>query len=502
MRGTLVGLVRGFLGALSAWCMVLGLVLAAIVVTALSFAAGWCYSEHRRSREALDAAIAQLAARGEVVGIASQSIETASADNRLAHAAEKLRILARDLAIGRKWPKCRELLGAKSARVGWRSETPPSQHGDLTWDEVTIQLRLAAEPLGEVRSILASDDTVAAMPVSESDDRAIVPWLAWSAMERLHSLDPEGAVRDITVIRRLAERHGRVATLDSQLWMCSLLKSGIRLSWEALQAPGLTETTLDQLSALWIDDAPLTGVSATLRRERSVGVSGFAALVRSMETDANWKGKLEDLGFALTGRSNAVGWIGEAGAWLRYGAWRILWADEELACFLNAIQLVIDHIENEAGDSSWAGIRDAWAAAEKRLAGRPGRMGLDRLVVGAGGLNGGRVACQVILEFEAERRMLLTDIARSRFELDHGETPNSVGQLVPAYLPSAPVDPMDGRPIRYRLGAMGEPVIYSVGPDCRDDNGNTERPDMAQATAISHCRDMVWPLADFPRSIE
>jgi len=502
MRGTLVGLVRGFLGALSAWCMILGLIAAAIIVTALSFAAGWCYSEHRRGREALDTAIAQLAARGEIVGMASRSIESTPGDNRLAQAAENLRILARDLPIGRKWPKCRELLGAKSARVGWRSDTPPSQNGTLTWDEVVVQLRLAAEPLAEVRSIFASDDNATAMPVSESDDRAIVPWLAWSAMERLHALDPEGAVRDIAMIRRIAERHGRVATLDSQLWRCALLKSGIRLSWEALQAPALSKTTLDQLRALWIDGAPLTGVSATLRRERSVGVSGFAALVRSMETDAHWKEKLEDLGAVLTGRSNAVGWIGEAGAWLRYGAWRILWADEELACFLNAIQVVIDHIENEAGDSSWVAIRDAWTVAEKRLAGRPGRMGLDRLVVGAGGLNGGRVACQVILEYEAERRMLLTDIARSHFELDHGETPNSVGQLVPAYLPSAPVDPMDGRPIRYRLGEMGEPVIYSVGPDCRDDNGNTERPDTAHATAISHCRDMVWPMADFPRSIQ
>lgn len=501
MRSALAGLVRGFLGALSFWCIALAILIGVAILMASAFAAGWCYSEHRRGREALDATIARLAARGELVTIASKTIEAKPRHPRIAIAADRLRDLSRDAHVGRKWPKCRELLGGKSARVGWRAETPPTHNGPLSWEDVSNQLQIASVSLEEIRTALASDDAAADTIADEGDDRAIVPWLAWSVMERLHSLDPEGAVRDVTAIRRLADRHALTPSLDSQLWRCALLKSGIRLSWEVLQAPALTDPTLGQLQALWSHDDTLEGIIATLRRERSVGVSGFATLIRTMETNVTWKKTLDELGTAVTGRRDSINWIGETSAWFRYAVWRLLWADDELACFLNALQVVIDRL-GERENLSWTSIREAWATAEERLAGNPGRLGLDRLVVGVGGLNGGRAACQVILECEAERRMLLVDIARSRFELYHGRTPASIAELVPLYLSSVPADPMDGLPIRYQLGDKGEPVIYSIGPDCRDDKASTQKADATQATAVSHGRDMVWPIADFARSIE
>ncbi|MCC6353613.1 MAG: hypothetical protein IT577_06985 [Verrucomicrobiae bacterium] len=502
MRATLAALSKGCLGALLFWCLGLAALLACAAAATCSFFGGWCYAEHLRSRQALATTIARLADRGEVIGLAPAPDEPGPSDPGLARASEILRSLSSDFAIGRSWPKCRELLGAGTARVAWRGESAPSRDIPLSWDDVACQLEMAHETLEEIRALLDTGEGRVATAADEASDRSIAPWLAWSAMDRLHNLDTPGAVCEVARIRRLADRHRERPTLDGQLWRCALLKGAVRLSWEVLQAPALDPETLRALDALWAEDRPLAGVASTLRRERSAGLGAFAAMIRSMETDVHWKTHLEHIGQALAERPDLVAGAGEATAWLRYGAWRLLWADEEMARFLDTMQDLIDLLERDPGHVSWRTIRATWAAAEGGMSGQPSRMGLDRLVIGSGGLNGGRAACQVILEYEAERRMLLADVARARFELEHGETPSDLGRLVPAYLPSVPVDPMDGSPMRFRLNPRGEPVMYSVGPDCRDDDGDAERPDAKPAAALSHCRDMVWPIPDFARSTQ
>lgn len=502
MRAALAALTKGCLGALLFWFFALGALATTVIVAMGAFAGGWCYGEHLRSRQTLVAAVARLADRGEAIGLPHGPAGPGSADPELARAADALRDLSRDFAIGRAWPKCRELLGEGTARVAWRSETAPARDARLSWDDVACQLEMAYEALEHTRALLDADEITTATAGDEACDRAIAPWLAWAVMDHLHELDTNSAVRDIARIRRLANRHRERPSLDGQLWRCAVLKGAVRLSWETLQTPALEPGTLRALESLWAEDRPLAGIAATLRRERSAGLGAFGNLVRSMETNIPWRARLDGLGQAIAKRQDPMAWVGEAAAWLRYGAWRLMWADEEMACFINSMQALIDYLEREPGQLSWSGVRTAWAGAEAGMSGRPTRMGLDRLVIGSGGLNGGRVACQVVLEYEAERRMLIADIARARYEIDNGETPNTLGHLVPAYLAAIPIDPMDGLPIRYRLDPRGQPVLYSVGPDCKDDDGNPERPDAKPSAALSHSRDMVWPNADFTRSID
>ena len=41
----------------------------------------------------------------------------------------------------------------------------------------------------------------------------------------------------------------------------------------------------------------------------------------------------------------------------------------------------------------------------------------------------------------------------------------------PEFLGSSPIDYFDGHPLRYQLNADGSFILYSVGPDFRDDGG-------------------------------
>lgn len=65
-----------------------------------------------------------------------------------------------------------------------------------------------------------------------------------------------------------------------------------------------------------------------------------------------------------------------------------------------------------------------------------------------------------------------------RYRLQNGALPDSLGQVVPRYMPAVPLDPYDGQPLRYRKEA-DKYVVYSISENGRDDGG-VEGSDMKQ----------------------
>jgi hypothetical protein len=81
----------------------------------------------------------------------------------------------------------------------------------------------------------------------------------------------------------------------------------------------------------------------------------------------------------------------------------------------------------------------------------------------------------------ARLRAAQTALAIERFRREHGQTlPVSLEELVPVYCKSAPTDPYDGHPLRFKTLDSGY-VIYSIGNDGRDDGGLERNPKNLQA---------------------
>jgi len=57
-----------------------------------------------------------------------------------------------------------------------------------------------------------------------------------------------------------------------------------------------------------------------------------------------------------------------------------------------------------------------------------------------------------------------------RFRQTNQNLPETLQALVPAFLPSIPQDPFDGKPLRFKKLSAGY-VIYSVGPEKIDNGG-------------------------------
>lgn len=77
---------------------------------------------------------------------------------------------------------------------------------------------------------------------------------------------------------------------------------------------------------------------------------------------------------------------------------------------------------------------------------------------------------QLELRHVADRRVARTALALERCRLVLGKLPQTLDELVPAYLDAVPVDPFDGQALRYKLLTKGY-VVYSIGEDGIDDGG-------------------------------
>jgi hypothetical protein len=84
-----------------------------------------------------------------------------------------------------------------------------------------------------------------------------------------------------------------------------------------------------------------------------------------------------------------------------------------------------------------------------------------------------RVLSRLLLEFTprfaeaywrdtAKARCAVAGIACERFRQKHGRWPESLAELVPAFLPAVPLDPYDGEPLRYAKSETGA-AVSSVG---------------------------------------
>src|SRR5207245_1249906 len=70
--------------------------------------------------------------------------------------------------------------------------------------------------------------------------------------------------------------------------------------------------------------------------------------------------------------------------------------------------------------------------------------------------------------------LLEVALAVRMYYLEHGRYPGRVSEISKKWLPAVPIDLWD-QPIAYRL-KDGQPIIYSLGPDGKDDGGRPADP--------------------------
>ena len=103
---------------------------------------------------------------------------------------------------------------------------------------------------------------------------------------------------------------------------------------------------------------------------------------------------------------------------------------------------------------------------------------------------------------EVQRQMAITAIALKRYQQRHGRYPNDLAALVPDLLVAVPIDPVDGKPLRYHLESDDSYTLYSVGENGTDEGGDPNPEPPSRSSAWQRGRDWVWPRAAAETEVE
>jgi hypothetical protein len=102
-----------------------------------------------------------------------------------------------------------------------------------------------------------------------------------------------------------------------------------------------------------------------------------------------------------------------------------------------------------------------------------------------------------VMAIETARRMTVAAIALKRYQLKHGNYPPDLNSLVPEFFAAVPLDPVDGKPLRYKLNSDGTFLLYSIGENGVDDGGNPALEKGVESSSFNwqnpHALDWVWP---------
>jgi hypothetical protein len=270
------------------------------------------------------------------------------------------------------------------------------------------------------------------------------------ALLRANDGDTEGAVRSCQAILNVSRSVGDEPAAFSQMTRARCDRHAVHALERALAAGSASAKTLDDMQALLTGEAAQPYFLRTMRAER---IAYFQALEVARTEGLDRKG------------------YNMRSSWLGPTADKIIDADR-------------------ARGSEAAYLR--WTTALVEVAKTPTETHDEQLQklpqpsqplpALIAGLTRGDDPAKLARDFNrtlAELRCATVALAAERFLQAEHRRPERPEDLVPRYLTAVPVDPFDGQPLRWRRLPDGL-VIYSVGPDHKDDGGNLDRKNLDQ----------------------
>jgi hypothetical protein len=267
------------------------------------------------------------------------------------------------------------------------------------------------------------------------------------ALAELATGRPDIAFQDVQTILALARAAGSGPFLISLLVESSILDRASQVINDGLERHSWTDAQLADLSSELSRIDLLARLSDSLRGER-------ASL---LQLDASRTDLLTLQGLPNT-RTLRLQNAALRAAW---AIWPAGWVNEDKAAYIGTIQRYIDAVKQprelpstlaeietaRAGSSVWNKIRNPLSYQTI-----PAIMGAAKRIA----------ATQTIL------RSLTTACAVERYRMAHGRLPATLEDLVPAFLPSIPTDPLTGKPLCYKPSESSSYLIYGTGWDQTD----------------------------------
>jgi hypothetical protein len=439
---------------------------------------------------------AELRAKGEKLTYADLGFPKPPEDGasllRLTNAVSRIR--RKNGEAGKFTPS--SYTGNRPQRVVWRDEGMPVDTSTnlMSWEEYGALLRNLTNELADIRAAVEvptrwfqhhpagyfTNFVGTRYPFVEMRNAA--QWLYADGIEALHGGDLSRARQDHRALIQLAELNREDPTLVAAMIRVAIAGLGLELTWQAWQHPDWTNADLAAMQHDWERVDLLAAVETGCLGERAA---------TEMIFDVG-----RQRGTAWMRRTMAAGVPTPVWEKMRDTFEGMMWdadADELLA--LRHHQVTMESIRALRAGKTWAEADAALKQQQKVFDEAMSSKGLDhyRYQISALAIPNTSKAIQTSVRNEALRRLAITAIALKRFQIRQQRYPEKLQELVPDFLASVPIDPMDAKPLRYRREGDTDFVLYSVGENGRDDGGVGAAAGQSQSWWTG--QDVVWGTA-------
>jgi len=314
--------------------------------------------------------------------------------------------------------------------------------------------------------------------------------------------DAESASVKIRATLAIAKGMENERLIISQLVRIAIVNIAVTATWEFLQSPKVTDEQLAALQREWTAAEFLGGGENALLMLRALCEAAAARMRQSSE-----EFRQQATMYSRRSSPGPSGWFDQAANLAvlktKESVWRFAWSDPDELKMLRGQQIILDAFRlARTGQAFQTALRQqetGLAALGVRVQSSDperGLFGIDENVssmMSQSLVSIGRFPYR-IFRIEAARQIVIGAIALKRYQLRHGSFPARLSDMVPEFVAAVPDDPMDGKPLRYRLNLGGTYVLYSVGEDGKDDGGDVSPATPSKTATWLQGRDWVWPL--------
>jgi hypothetical protein len=476
-------------------------IVAAILVVGLLLL--WASAHRSRSQKRLQAYKAKLRAEGEKLSFreltGSQMVPAngyvAAFTNAVA-AFTQQRLYPGNVEL-------RQYSAPGLARVSWKQDQPPWSSNSVPaarsgWEDFAAQMDGLQKQLAALRETVADPppssgpvtNLLFRAPISYVALRNAAHWLMGAALCDLHQGRREEAVQNIEALAMLSRLHRDEYLLVSQMIRVAIAGLGTAITWEALADNDLTDAQLERLQRAWEYPSLLEGLEKGMLGERAVGADLWA----SLHDPARATARAHSLN-NLFSTSRNQGWETFVTEHLMLPVYRMTSIDEDELFHLQFMQQTVEAIRLFEARHPRAEARQTlnrnMATISKTFAVPAARL---RYWFSAMAIPNFSRAVDTGLRNETERQLTVAAIALRRYHLRHGQWPATLADLTPEFFKEVPCDPMTGKSLCYYPVETGGFVLYSVGEDEKDNDGDPSPQTSTAKPGLWEGKDAVWPV--------
>jgi hypothetical protein len=331
--------------------------------------------------------------------------------------------------------------------------------------------------------------------------KVVVTVLNGAAIYELRQGHRDAALRHLMDAIRLPAQQQDERLVISQFTQQALLSMDFDAVWSALQEPGWTEPQLARLQTAWSGMDLITDMEKALAMDRARHLLYVEYLRSSPEALDTALGQMRTV-HAFWNSPSIADRVADRLHPFQPLSWKFVWNEQDTLYYLQSTERLIQmcrlashggwgeiqrtanvHWEANLPDEDlMTGVGEAWI--NYRFPFSQGGKGLDE-----GGIRRTLMA-------QTRQQMVCAALACHRYQLNSGEWPENLTQLVPQFMATTPRDRIGGGELLYRRDPQRGFILYSRGLNGVDDGGDPRPENPAKSRpSFASGKDIVWPEA-------